>query len=76
MEVIVMKDLLCAVVGLIAAGVAVWQIWTFLQPVPKGVVISNTPLFIGIFCVVIALVCGVFFMLGRVNKNEEIHVTE
>ncbi len=71
-----MKDLLFAVVGLIAAGVAAWQIWTFLQPVPKGTVVSNTPLIIGIVCVVVALVCGVFFMLGRVNKTDEIHVTE
>ena len=70
-----MKDLLFAVVGLIAAVVGAWQIWSFLN-VPKGQPVSNTPLFIGIFCVIVALICGVFFMLGRVNKNEEIHVTE
>ena len=71
-----MKDLLFAGVGIIAAGVGAWQIWTFLQPVPKGQVVSTTPLIIGIVCVVVALVCGVFFMLGRVNKTDEIHVTE
>ena len=71
-----MKDLLFAVVGLIAAGVGAWQIWTFLQPVPKGEVVNNNHLYIGIVCVIVALICGVFFMLGRVNKNEEIHVTE
>ena len=71
-----MKDLLFAAVGLIAAGVGAWQIWTFSQPVPKGEVVNNNHLYIGIVCVIVALICGVFFMLGRVNKNEEIHVTE
>ena len=71
-----MKDLLFAVVGLIAAVGGAYEIWSFLQPVPRGQTVSNIPLFIGIFCIVVALICGVFFMLGRVNKNEEIHVTE
>lgn len=71
-----MKDLLLAVVGLVAAGVAAWQIYVFVQPVAKGVVVSNVPLIIGIVCAVIALICGGLFLSGRVNKNEEIHVTE
>jgi hypothetical protein len=25
---------------------------------------------------VIAVICGIFFMLGRVNKQEEIHITK
>ena len=70
-----MKDLLFAVVGLIAAVVGAWQIWSFLN-VPKNTVPETWHLLVGIVCVVVALVCGVFFMLGRVNKTDEIHVTE
>ncbi|MGI8467901.1 MAG: hypothetical protein ACR2N3_05560 [Pyrinomonadaceae bacterium] len=71
-----MKDLLYAVVGLIAAGVAVWQIWIFLNPVVRNADVNYTPLIIGVICAVIALICGGLFLSNRVNRQEEIHITE
>jgi CDP-diglyceride synthetase len=71
-----MKDLLFAVVGLIAAVIAVWQIWSFSRPLPPGVAVSNMPLFIGIFFALVALVCGGLFLSGRVNRDSDIHITE
>ncbi len=71
-----MKDLLYPVVALISAVVAVWQIWAYLsQNVPKGTE-SSTPMIIGIIFALIAIVCGGLFFSGKVNKTEEIHITE
>jgi uncharacterized membrane protein YidH (DUF202 family) len=69
-----MKDMLSILVGLIAAGVAVWQIWVYMGQ--KANDVSNSHLIIAIVAAVIAVVCGIFFMLGRVNKQEEIHITK
>ncbi len=69
-----MKDMLSILVGLIAAGVAVWQIWVYMGQ--KANDVSNSHLIIAIVAAVIAVICGIFFMLGRVNKQEEIHITK
>ena len=66
--------MLCILLGLIAVGVAVWQIWVYMGQ--KGGAVSSMPLIIGIVFAVIAVICGIFFMLGRVNKQEEIHITK
>jgi hypothetical protein len=77
-EVIIVKDLLYAVVGLAAAAVAVWQIWEFVsQKAPRGGETANyNHVIIGVICAVIALICGGLFLSGRVNREEEIHITE
>jgi uncharacterized membrane protein YidH (DUF202 family) len=69
------KNMLYAVVGLIATGVAVWQIWAFIQ-VQKGETANNTHIIVGIICAIVALICGGLFLSGRVNRQEEIHITE
>jgi uncharacterized protein (UPF0333 family) len=66
------KDLLLAVIGLVSAGVAVWQIMLYFQN--KGDVIMHFVVFA--ICGVIALICGGLFLSKRVNKTEEIHITE
>jgi hypothetical protein len=66
---------LYAVVALISAIVAVWQIWGYLNQ-PKGQEISHISLIIGIVCALIAIACGGYFLSSRVNKTEEIHITE
>jgi hypothetical protein len=38
--------------------------------------VSNSHLIFAIVAAVIAIICGIFFMLGRVNKQEEIHITK
>ena len=71
-----MKDLLYIVVGLIAAVIAIWQMWSYLsQKVPKGQE-DHTSIIVGIICAIIALVCGGLFLSNKVNRTEEIHITE
>lgn len=69
-----MKDMLFAVIALIAVGVAVWQFIVFVGQPPKSV--SYTPIIIAGICALIALVCGGLFLSGRVNKTDDIHITE
>lgn len=69
-----MKDMLYAVVGLVAAGVAAYYIYAFLQQ--KASDVSHTPIIIAVIAAVVALICGGLFLSGRVNKEESIHVTE
>ena len=69
-----MKDLLFAIVALIAVGVAIWQFIVFVGQPPRNV--SYTPIIIAAICALIALVCGGLFLSGRVNKTDDIHITE
>jgi hypothetical protein len=66
------RDMLLAVVALASAGVAIWQIIAYFQN--KGDVIMH--FVVAAICAVIALVCGGLFLSKRVNKTEEIHITE
>jgi uncharacterized membrane protein YidH (DUF202 family) len=74
MEVIIVKNLLYVVVGLIAVGVAIYEFIAFTNQAKANA--SYMPLVIAGVCAVIALVCGALFMSGRVNQTEEIHITE
>lgn len=67
--------MLYAVVALISAIIAAYEIWSYLSQ-PKGGEISQIPIVIGIICAIIAIVCGGLFLSSRVNKTEEIHITE
>ena len=71
-----MKDLLYAVVGLIAAAVAVWQIWMFVNQGVRSADADYTHIIIGVICAVVALICGGLFLSNRINRQEEIHITE
>ena len=67
-------DILYWVVGLIAAGGAVWYFIKFLQaPAPEG---DRTSLYIAIGAALVACVCALLFFLRHVNKEEEIHITQ
>jgi uncharacterized membrane protein YhdT len=69
-----MKDMLYAVLGLISAIIAIWQIVVYLGQ--KANAVSNTPIIIAIVCAILAIVFGGLFLSGRVNKQEEIHITQ
>jgi hypothetical protein len=69
-----LKDILAVVIGLIALGIAIWQ----------GIVFLNTPgsqsgthhaIYAGI-AIVVAVICGIVYFAGHVNKEEEIHITQ
>lgn len=69
-----MKNLLYVVIGLAAIAVAIWQFTTFVgQPKTNA---SYMPIVVAVICGIIALVCGALFMSGRVNRTEDIHITE
>jgi heme/copper-type cytochrome/quinol oxidase subunit 4 len=69
-----MKDILFVIVGLAAAAVAILQIYKFLNL--PGTNTGKTHLWIAIAAAVVACIFGVLFLLGRVNKEEEIHITQ
>lgn len=69
-----MKDLLYAVLGLLSvAGAAYFMYWYVTQPRNDA---SSMP-FIGfVVFAILAIVFGALFLFGKVNKHEEIHITE
>lgn len=71
-----MKNLLYVVVGLIALAGAVYEFLAFTGQKGNASTVSYTPVIIAVVCAIIALICGALFMSGRVNRTEEIHITE
>jgi uncharacterized membrane protein len=69
-----MKDMLCILGAILGIAIAAWQLWGFMSQ--KAGVASYTGLVIAIIFIIIAMACGVMFLLGRVNKEEEIHITK
>jgi uncharacterized membrane protein HdeD (DUF308 family) len=69
-----MKDAICIIVGLIAIAIGAWQMYAYITQSPKDPTIWH--LIIAIAAILVAIICGIFFMLGRVNKQEEIHITK
>ena len=66
-------DIVYVLVGLFSLGVAIWQIYLFIQS--PGTT-TNSHLWFAIIAGVVALACGIAYFLGHVNKEEEIHITE
>lgn len=69
-----LKDILSLVVGIVAAIFAIWKFIQFLQT-PGAQSGTNHAIWAGVGAV-IAIVCGVIYFAGRVNKEEEIHITQ
>ncbi len=65
-----MKDLLFAVLALISAVIAVV---TFLNYQKSA---NQTMIIIAIICIIATLGFGAMFLSGRVNKQDDIHITE
>jgi hypothetical protein len=74
MEVIFVKDLLYAVLGLLSAAGAAYFMYTYISQ--KASEASYTPFILAIVLAILALAFGAMFLLGKVNKTEEIHITE
>ena len=67
--------MLYAGLGLVSAAVAAFFMYSYIV-VPRGETPKTINFIIAIVFAILALVCGALFMSGRVNKNEEIHITE
>ncbi len=67
-----MKDLLYAGLALVSAVIAAYCFVSF-----RGVSDNKTMfIVVAIVFTLLALVFGAMFLAGRVNKNEDIHITE
>jgi hypothetical protein len=68
-------DLLTVVIGLIATGLAVYFfVWGYKAH--PGVEGEPKYLWLAIGCIVVAFLCALIFFVRRVNKEEEIHITQ
>ena len=67
-----MKDMLFAVLALISVVVAGYFIYSFQTSANA----SSNSLIIGIVFALLAIVFGGLFMFGRVNRHDDIHITE
>jgi hypothetical protein len=68
------KDVLAVIVGLAAAGGAIWFFYRFVTHTEaEG---GQSLGWISLGLAAIAFVCGLVYFLGHVNKEEEIHITQ
>jgi len=70
-EVIFVKDMLYAVLALISALTAAGSFYYFQHS--DG---NTLLLVVAVICVILAMIFGILFLAGRVNKTEDIHITE
>ena len=70
-EVIFVKDMLYAVLALIAALVAAASFYFFQHS--EG---NTLLLVVAVITVILAMIFGILFLSGRVNKSDDIHITE
>lgn len=68
------KDILLLAVCILSAIVSIWKFWEWIN-IKIGTPAGGT-LIVSIVCLVIAVVCGLLFLIPRVNKEEEIHITQ
>jgi hypothetical protein len=68
-----LKNALAVIVGLLALGYGIYQFYLFVN---SGEVGGSHHLWFAIGGAAIAFVCGLVYFLGRVNKEEEIHITQ
>lgn len=69
-----MKNIIYLVLALVAAAIAVWRMVHF-----AGARVSQqqtTDLVIAVVCILLAIVFAGLLLAGRVNKEEEIHITK
>ncbi len=65
-----MKDLLFAVLALASAVAAAYFLYSFQK------YDDQTSLIIGVILALVAVVFGGLFMFGKVNRHDDIHITE
>lgn len=69
-----MKDSLFAILGLLSAIAGAYFFYRFqTQPDDSG---GSMNLILAIILILLAVAFGAYYMFNRVNRHEEIHVTE
>ncbi|HZH33672.1 MAG TPA: hypothetical protein VEX64_02470 [Pyrinomonadaceae bacterium] len=69
-----MKNLAYIVIALAAAIVAAWRMWIFANARTSQQ--QTTDLVISVVCILAAIIFAGLLFAGRVNKEEEIHITK
>lgn len=69
-----MKDIVLLLLCIATAIGAIVEFWMWLRT-PLNQSATGT-LIVAIVCLVIAIVCGLLFLIPRVNKEEEFHITQ
>lgn len=67
-----MKGILNALLAIVCLAVAAWSFYTYTNTVPQ----NNLYIIIAIVFGLLMVVFGGMFLSGRVNKTEDIHITE
>lgn len=67
-----MSNLLYGLIALVSFGVAAYLFFGKRGAADE----SMTPLILAIILIVVGIIFGGLFLAGRVNKTEEIHITE
>ena len=67
-----MKGMLNGVLALVSLAVAAWSFYTYTKTVPP----NNLYIIIAIVFGLLMVIFGGLFLSGRVNKTEDIHITE
>ncbi|MCY7374425.1 MAG: hypothetical protein LH472_00425 [Pyrinomonadaceae bacterium] len=67
-----MKDLLFAVLALISVVVAGYFLYSFQNQKSD----NSTSLIIGVVFALLAVIFGGLFIFGKINRHEDIHITE
>lgn len=71
-----MGNLLYGLIALVSFGVAIWLFLKDRGGEKVAADASSLPLVIAIILIVVGIVFGGLFLAGRVNKTEDIHITE
>jgi hypothetical protein len=69
-----MKDIAYIAIGIISAVIAAWRMWIFATA--RTAEQHTSDLAIAVVCILIAIAFIGLFLAGRVNKEEEIHITK
>jgi drug/metabolite transporter (DMT)-like permease len=68
-----MKDSLFAILALISAVVAGYFFYSFQNQGDEG---SSMSLILGVLFALVAVGLGAYYMFNKVNRHEDIHITE
>jgi uncharacterized membrane protein YidH (DUF202 family) len=74
-----MKGAIYILLSLALAAVGIWQMVAFLPTVdkrPYGAYGNTTALIISVVCILAAVAFAGLYFAGRVNKEEELHITK
>ncbi len=72
-----MKNAIYILLGLVAAGIGIYEMIGYVNSVTKANPSGNmTALVIAIVCIIAALAFVGLFLAGRVNREEELHITQ